>query len=199
MRDLVHRKRHPGAAMSLAAALFAVALAAGCSRSGPAGATAESPAALAVIPVTAGGLQARVRQAPGRAVLVNVWATWCVPCREEFPDLVRLRRDLGEQGFELYLVSADFGLEDGSVRAFLAAQGVDFETFFKEEKDMPFIETMHPEWSGALPASFLYDDAGKLVRFWQGKASYEELHEEVQSVLQQGTRPTTHPKGGTAS
>ena len=175
-------------------------LAAGCSRGEPgADAVSQAEAVPAVVSVTSADLLDRVANDPGRAVLVNVWATWCVPCREEFPDLVRLRRDLESQGFELYLVSADFDLEDDGVREFLAEQGVDFPTFFKDEKDMPFIETMNPEWSGALPASFLYDDTGRLVHFWQGKASYDEFHAEIQSILNRSTRPTTPSNGGTAS
>ena len=179
------------------------ALTLGCAGGEPETASQAAPpgptAAAAVVPVTAADLHERVRTAPGSVVLVNVWATWCAPCREEMPDLVRLQRDLGEDGFQLFLVSADFDLEDDDIQGALTSEGVDFESYFKDENDMVFIEAMHPEWSGALPASFLYDDAGNLVQFWQGKATYQEFREAIQSVLEPSTHSVSQDNGGTES
>ncbi len=158
--------------------------------------TAQAAGGAPIVPVTAAGLHSRVREAGDGAVLVNVWATWCVPCREEFPDLVRLHRELSGEGFDLLLVSADFDTEIEEVRAFLADQGVDFETYQKHENDMQFIDGMNPEWSGALPASFLYDGSGTLRRFWQGRAAYEELRAEILSLLEpEGSNPSPQSGG----
>src|SRR4029453_6213784 len=52
-------------------------------------------------------------RAPGaEVVLVNVWATWCAPCREEFPELVRLERDYRGRGLGLVVVLGGFGGQD---------------------------------------------------------------------------------------
>ena len=80
--------------------LLATLLAAqpGCAAAPPPSsvAVAELPAILAAV------------KAPGaQAVLVNVWATWCEPCREEMPDLVRFYRDHRAEGLRLVLISAD--------------------------------------------------------------------------------------------
>jgi thiol-disulfide isomerase/thioredoxin len=141
---------------------------------------------VALVPVTAADVMARVAASRGRPVLVNVWATWCAPCREEFPDLVRLERELSAEGFRLLLVSADFDTEVESVRRFLAEQGVDFETYLKQEDDLRFIDGLHKEWTGALPASFLFDGSGRLHRSWEGKASYDDLRAAIVSLLEQG-------------
>ena len=52
-------------------------------------------------PATAEQIQHAVRAGGARVVLLNVWATWCAPCREEFPDLMRLRREYRERGLRL--------------------------------------------------------------------------------------------------
>jgi thiol-disulfide isomerase/thioredoxin len=77
-----------------------------------------------------------VNEPGAEVVLVNVWATWCAPCIEEMPDLLRLRREFREQGLRLILVSADFESARKQVRERLAGLGVDFETFRRAGKDM---------------------------------------------------------------
>jgi thiol-disulfide isomerase/thioredoxin len=123
----------------------------------------------------------RARRAP--AVLVNVWATWCLPCREEFPDLMRLRQTFAKQGLELVLVSADFEEQIPEAKAFLAENGVDFPTYVKQQDDMAFINAMNPDWSGALPASFVFDRGGELRFFHEGKADTAMLAEPIREVL----------------
>src|SRR5262249_50754559 len=82
---------------------------------------------------------------PGaRAVMVNVWATWCMPCREEFPDVMRFYRAYRDSGLRLVLVSADFDESVGEARKFLGTQGVDFGTFLKKDDDMRFINRLSP-------------------------------------------------------
>ena len=67
---------------------------------------------------------------------------------------------------------------------FLAEQGVSARTYLKTGDDMQFIDTLDPSWSGALPGSFLYDSSGRLVRFWEGKASADTLRARILPVLE---------------
>jgi thiol-disulfide isomerase/thioredoxin len=115
--------------------------------------------------------------------VVNVWATWCTPCREEFPDLLRLHRAYRERGLRLILVSADFEDRVDEVRGFLDREGVDFETFLKTGDDMHFIDRLDPKWSGALPATFVYDGRGALRNFHEGRTSYAELEPLVTAAM----------------
>jgi thiol-disulfide isomerase/thioredoxin len=135
-------------------------------------------------PVVAGDARtilAAVRAPGARATLVNVWATWCQPCRAEFPDLMRIERAYRDRGLRFVLVSADF--DSSAPRAYLAGHGVRFGSWFKEDDDQRFIDAFSPQWSGALPATFVYDAGGRLVRFWEGRAEYAAFDEAVQLAM----------------
>jgi thiol-disulfide isomerase/thioredoxin len=126
----------------------------------------------------------RAVNAPGASVvIVNVWATWCLPCREEMPDILRLRRAYLVRGLRLILVSGDFSTDAEAAAAFLRERGVDFPTYLKNENDMAFINALDPHWSGALPVTFVYGGDGHLRRSIYGLASYDTLKHEVESVL----------------
>lgn len=155
--------------------------------SAPAPRAHAAPGALALIPV--GGREvARIAREPGAtATLVNVWATWCVPCREEFPDLLRIGREYRARGLRLALVSADF--DSATARAFLVRRGVAGTAYFKVGDDMGFIDALDRRWSGSLPATFVYDRAGRLVSFWEGSASYARFAQAVRSAQAAMTAP----------
>lgn len=158
---------------------------AGCRQEGapapPAAATVLS--APEPIPLAPEQVQEALVRRRGKVVLVNVWATWCLPCREEFPDLMRVHRELGPQGLDLVLISADFEAQKDAARRFLSEQGVDFVTYRKNGTDQAFIEAVDPGWSGALPATLVLRRDGSKAAFWDGLASYEELVRAVQPLL----------------
>jgi len=140
-------------------------------------------------PARAETILAEVRKPGAGAVLVNVWATWCMPCREEFPDLLHVARELAPKGLRLVLVSVDFeGTEDQTTK-FLSSQGVDFPTFVRTGKDEVFVDGLEPQWTGAIPATFLYDADGKLVQFWEGKASYPVIKKRALKALEPKETP----------
>ena len=144
---------------------------------------APPPTAPAPVTATSEKILADVRTPGHSATLVNVWATWCGPCREEFPDVLKVAKELKPRGVRLVLVSVDFREMEIELRRFLSDQGVDFATYLREGKDEAFIDALSPDWSGAIPASFVYDSSGKLVRFWEGKASYAEIKSRVLEAL----------------
>jgi thiol-disulfide isomerase/thioredoxin len=125
-------------------------------------------------------------------VLVNVWATWCDPCREEMPELLRFYRAHRALGLRLVLVSADDEDQRAEVGRVLAAAGAGAElrSFIKHGDDDAFVNGLDPRWSGALPATFLYDGRGKERRFWPGVVSYGALESGVGGLL----RPTNNPE-----
>lgn len=143
---------------------------------------AQVGAGLTLHPVSGPELRQLIRVADAELVVVNVWATWCIPCREEFPALLRLRRIYGPRGVALVLLSGDFPSERDSALDFLESAGVDFATFLKSGKDMDLINALEPKWSGALPATFVFAD-GELVDWWEGPASYQTFAAAVENAL----------------
>ena len=153
-----------------------------------------------ITPATGNEIRTAISRSNARATVVNVWATWCLPCREEFPDLVRLYRAYRDTGVALVLVSADFEDQLPAAREFLAEQGVDFPSFAKRGGDAEFIDALDPRWSGALPATWIYDADGVIRHFREGKTTFHALEQELLQVLRQRARgPTTQipsPSGG---
>jgi thiol-disulfide isomerase/thioredoxin len=168
-----------------------------CATLARAGGPAEAvPRAQAPTPVAATSADVRraVVDAKAKAVLVNVWATWCLPCREELPDLLRARRELRDDGFELLLVTTDFEGNVPQAVKFLGQQGVDFTTYRKAENDQSFVTGLSPAWSGVLPASMLFDGGGTLRQTWEGRITYANLTSEIRKVLDTATStPGVHP------
>jgi thiol-disulfide isomerase/thioredoxin len=135
-----------------------------------------------MIDTTPADLLKRVEASKAKVVIVNVWATWCDPCREELPDFLKLARDYREKGVELVLLSGDFASERASAESFLKSLGVDFETYRKDAGDAELIDALNKDWSGTLPATFIYS-GGKQVKFLEGRVTYTALEREVLSVL----------------
>ncbi|MFQ5767253.1 MAG: TlpA family protein disulfide reductase [Acidobacteriota bacterium] len=134
-------------------------------------------------PATADDVLHEVQIRGGRVTLVNVWATWCGPCVEEMPGILKLHNQLALRGMELILVSGDFHGKEDQVVEFLAGRGVDFPSFIKDGDDQAFINGMNTLWTGALPASFLYSADGKQIDFWEGTISYAELKDKLLRIL----------------
>ena len=119
-----------------------------------------------------------------RIVAVNLWATWCIPCREEFPDLLQFRMEKQPAGFELLLVSTDLDPENDGTVAFLASMGVDFPSYLKEGDDQDFLDRLSPDWSGILPTTIWFVD-GELRLTHEGKLDTKKL-DEIWTELTKG-------------
>lgn len=92
----------------------------------------------------------------GRVVLINLWATWCAPCRKEMPDLAKLQRELGSDQFEVVAISVDRkGAEASS--SFLKETGADALRLYVE----PSTNIVGELQSAGLPATILVDRQGR--------------------------------------
>jgi len=120
----------------------------------------------------------------GKPLLVNFWATWCDPCREEFPDLVRL--DNAFKGkIDFITISLDETEDiEGPVKRFLANMKAQMPAYvLKTDDEAAVIQTVSKEWAGAMPFTILYDPAGKPVYERQGKVQLDVVRSQIQKLL----------------
>lgn len=122
----------------------------------------------------------------GKPLLVNFWATWCAPCREEFPDLVKIDKEYRGSGkIDFITVSLDFIEEiDTSVPEFLSEMNAEMPTYLLTSVDEnTLISSISKDWSGALPFTILYNEKGGIAFSHQGKVSHETLKGEIEKTL----------------
>jgi thiol-disulfide isomerase/thioredoxin len=121
-----------------------------------------------------------------RPLLVNFWATWCEPCRAEFPDLVRVRGQYTADQLDFVVVSLDDPPDiSKAVPQFLAevhATALPAYLLHADDEDAA-IKMVDPAWDGELPATFLYDRAGRVVFKHTGAVKPDELRAAIDQTL----------------
>jgi cytochrome c-type biogenesis protein len=116
-------------------------------------------------------------QLRGEVVLLNVWATWCIPCRKELPELEALHKQYEGQGLRVLAVSVDEGGSDADVRDFAKEFGLTF-TILRDPNERVFTAFSVI----GVPASFLIDREGKLA--WKKAGPFTIKDAELQRALQ---------------
>lgn len=121
-----------------------------------------------------------IKERKGKPLFLNLWATWCVPCREEFPSIVKLVDEYKD--VEFIGVTVDFPEEvDSKIIPFLKSNKANFVSFVNGfEGDEELINLLDKNWNGALPATFIFDKNGKRLVTLEGKKSYEEFKKEIE-------------------
>ena len=98
-------------------------------------------------------------EAQGKVTLVNIWATWCIPCRTEMPALQQLFKDLGPKGLRIIAVSIDDGASQKDVQSFVNDLGLTFEVLHDKSGDIQRVYQ-----TTGVPESFLLDKNGVIVK-----------------------------------
>lgn len=107
----------------------------------------------------------------GRTVLVNLWATWCVPCRKEMPALDRLQGELGGPDFEVVAINIDTRDPD-KPKAFLKESALTRLVFFADPKAKVFQDLKAVGRALGMPTSMLVDGAGCEIATLAGPAEW---------------------------
>jgi thiol-disulfide isomerase/thioredoxin len=138
-----------------------------------------------VAPIDTEGFKSLITQQRQHPLLINFWATFCDPCRDEFPDLVKIDQDYRPRSLEFVTVSLDDMSEiKNEVPKFLDSMNATMPAYLLNVSDPePVINLMDPRWQGSLPATFLYNDKGEVVYKHVGRVDTAELREAIEKVV----------------
>jgi thiol-disulfide isomerase/thioredoxin len=107
----------------------------------------------------------------GKTVLLNLWATWCAPCRAEMPELDALQKEKGGPGFEVVAVNADTGGDD-KPKKFLSETGASTLSYYSDHSMGLFNELKDRGLALGLPVTLLVDKEGCLLTHMNGPAAW---------------------------
>lgn len=129
-------------------------------------------------------LESIIKKNKGEIIFINVWATWCKPCVEEFPDLVKLHEKYNK-AIRFLSLSVDFGKNpEEQIKKFLKEQDAKFDVYLIEERSSEdIINYLNKDWSGAVPATFIYDKKGEQKAFLLGLHKYEDFENELNKIM----------------
>jgi thiol-disulfide isomerase/thioredoxin len=120
-----------------------------------------------------------------RPLLVTFWATWCEPCRDEYPIIVELEKQYAPQGLAVFGVDMDDDAEMNLVRHFLARNQPHFPNFRQKHGiDVDaFYQGVNPAWTGTMPETVFYGRDGHLVGHFVGAHSRADFEQAIQMIL----------------
>lgn len=118
-----------------------------------------------------GGNKASTADFAGKTVLLNLWATWCAPCREEMPALDTLQAEFGSDAFQVLPVSIDRGGPDKPL-AFFEEIGISHLPFYQDETMGIFNELKKKSLAFGLPVTLLVDADGCVLGNLNGPADW---------------------------
>jgi thiol-disulfide isomerase/thioredoxin len=174
---------------SMTSSAATVASAAAVASAAPNAAVEVAPAASAaapgiefVKPVALGEFLAHLKRIGGKGALVNAFASWCGPCREEVPMLESLSANLKRDGLHVVYLAFDEPEDRYKAEAFLRSNEVKSPSFLALG-GVTFRERFAPNWPGMIPATFLFDANQKQRYFWPGQAFEHELMPIIEGFL----------------
>ncbi len=126
------------------------------------------------------GLKKLVKNSSDKLRLINVWATWCGPCVEEFPDLVTINRMYRSRDFEFVSISADTPGKENKVLAFLKKKEASSKNYiFNGDDKYALIDAVDKNWQGALPYTLVVEPGGKIIYSKEGPIDVLELKQAI--------------------
>ncbi len=129
-------------------------------------------------------LEKFIKNRKGKILLLNIWASWCLPCKREFPDLVKLAEKYKNAPVEIVGLSVD-DREDlkTEVIPFLQSNNVNFKIYIQNFRKLDELIDFFPGWEGAIPLTLIYDKKGNQKKFIIGMRNFEFFDQAIQEVL----------------
>jgi len=115
----------------------------------------------------------------GNVVVLNIWATWCPPCRDEVPALIRLQDTFGDAGLQVIGVSVDENGAEAAVRAFSQEFGVNYPV----PLDDGTVQELYGPLS-VIPTTYIFDADGYIRFYVPGYMEYDQMEEAVKELME---------------
>jgi len=132
-------------------------------------------------------IKALVAANKGKVVFLNFFATYCVPCHTEFPDIMKLQTKYKDslQVVEVSMNDRTDAAEKAEMRKYLDEQKPPFPVYIALSTDDDFYKSMDPRWaqSEALPMTMIFDRDGKEAHFYQKALTLAEMEHDVTPLL----------------
>jgi thiol-disulfide isomerase/thioredoxin len=118
-------------------------------------------------------------------IIINFWATFCGPCIEEIPDLIKMAKKYEKQKVKLYLVSLDFAdAYPTKIKKFVAQKKYKTNVAWLDETDADyFCPLVDYNWSGSIPATLIINSTTGVKQFFEKKLSATEMDNAIKHVL----------------
>jgi thiol-disulfide isomerase/thioredoxin len=135
-----------------------------------------------VEPIRIGAFLKQLAALGGKGTLVNAFASWCGPCREEVPMLAAMAQNLRNDGIHLVFVAFDEPEDRDKAASFLRAHDARAPSFLALDA-LAFRQRLAPNWPGMIPATLLFDPGPRLRYLWAGPAYEQEIVPIVEGFL----------------
>lgn len=146
---------------------------------GKAAASADPPL------VDLAGYQQLLAKHRGKPLVVNFWATWCEPCRDEYPLIVELAKEFKPQGITVLGIDMDDDSDMNLVRRFIAKNQPPFPNYRQKPGINldAFYDGVNPQWKGTMPQTIFYGRDGNIVGFFLGTRPRAEFEQAFRATL----------------
>jgi thiol-disulfide isomerase/thioredoxin len=124
-----------------------------------------------------------VAQNKGKVVVLNFFATWCVPCHTEFPDIIKLQNAYKGKGLQVVEVSMNDVTDKDELQKYLSETKPPFTVYIAANTEDKFYTDMDPRWDTALPMTMIFDRDGKNIYFYKEARSYAQFDKDVTPLL----------------
>jgi thiol-disulfide isomerase/thioredoxin len=131
------------------------------------------------------GYQQLLAKHRGKPLVVNFWATWCEPCRDEYPLIVELAREFKPQGITVLGIDMDDDSDMNLVRRFIAKNQPPFPNYRQKPGINldAFYDGVNPQWKGTMPQTIFYGRDGNIAGFFLGTRPRAEFEQAFRATL----------------
>ncbi|MDW5264562.1 MULTISPECIES: TlpA disulfide reductase family protein [Acidobacteriaceae] len=135
------------------------------------------------------GAPEKVEALRGSIAVINFWATWCGPCKEEMPRLAKLKDEYSAKGVRFVAISVDEPKSRAKIEPFLKLQNIDMEVWVGGNLDM----LTRAGLGNVLPATIIIDQQGEIIGRIMGEAKDEDIKSRLDWLLNGRQGPAPEP------